>query len=186
MLKKTIKAMKSDTNKGEKILVVSMHPTVFCEPPEKYTCGKKYIDGIIFDDESREDEKPEHLAWGNFEKDRLWFIEQLWEFVTNQKGKAIVLSGHAHKNRVYTIKGSNVEDRSRDPFDLAKESPVFIVTTSSAYISREEATPGFRILKFVNGAIDTELVTINKKYKTLPPNTSVLSHSDNRCGYVTR
>ena len=180
MLRKTIEAMKSNTNKGEKILIVSMHPTVFCEPRTKYT------DGIIVDDESREDEEPEHLAWGNFEKDRLWFIEQLWEFVTNQKGKAIVLSGHAHKNRVYTIRGSKVEDRSRECFDLAKESPVFIVTTSSAYISREEATPGFRILKFVNGAIDTELVTINKKYKTLPPNTSVLSHSDNRCGYVTR
>jgi len=60
MLRKTIKAMKSNTNKGEKILVVSMHPTVFCEPCTKYT------DGIIVYDESRQDEEPEHLAWGNF------------------------------------------------------------------------------------------------------------------------
>jgi len=60
-------------------------------------------------------------------------------------------------------KTGRVEDRSRDPSDLAKESPVFIVTTSSAYISKEKATPGFRILKFANGTIDTELVAINRK-----------------------
>ena len=155
MLGKTIEAMKSSTDKGKKILIISMHPTVFCEPHTKYTGG------IIVDDESRDDDEPEHLALGNFEKDRLWFIQRLYEF-SKSGGISIVLSGHAHKNRVYTIKGSNVEDRSRESFDLASESPVFIVTTSSAYISKEEATPGFRNLRFVNGAIYTELVTIKK------------------------
>lgn len=76
MLTKTIEAMKNKTDKADKILIISMHPTVFCEPPEKYTCGKKYMGGKIFDDESREDEKPEYLAWGNFEKDRLWLTER--------------------------------------------------------------------------------------------------------------
>ena len=155
MLGKTIEAMKSSTDKGKKILIISMHPTVFCEPHTKYTGG------IIVDDESRDDDEPEHLALGNFEKDRLWFIQRLYEF-SKSGGISIVLSGHVHKNRVYTIKGSNVEDRSRESFDLASESPVFIVTTSSAYISKEEATPGFRNLRFVNGAIYTELVTIKK------------------------
>ena len=160
MLGKTIEAMKSSTDKGKKILIISMHPTVFCEPHTKYTGG------IIVDDESRDDDEPEHLALGNFEKDRLWFIQRLYEF-SKSGGISIVLSGHAHKNRIYAIegckKGNSVRNINGDELKKAqKRSPLFIVTTSSAYISKEEATPGFRNLRFVNGAIYTELVTIKK------------------------
>ena len=103
---------------------------------------------------------------GNFEKDRLWFIQRLYEF-SKSGGISIVLSGHAHKNRIYAIegckKGNPVRNINGDELkEDQKRSLLFIVTTSSAYISKEKATPGFRNLKFVNGAIDTELVTIKK------------------------
>jgi len=160
LIVETIEALNRTDNNGAKILIISMHPTVFCEPHTKYT------DGIIVDDESRDDDEPKHLALGNFEKGRLWFIQRLYEF-SKSGGVSIVLSGHAHKNRIYAIegckKGNSVRNINGDELKKAqKRSPLFIVTTSSAYISKEKATPGFRNLKFVNGAIYTELVTIKK------------------------
>ncbi|WP_457641998.1 metallophosphoesterase [Persephonella sp.] len=140
-------------------LIVSMHPTVFCGPSISYNDGK------IVRDESRDDDIQQHLALGNFKKHRHWFIKQMYNF-TRSGGRAIVLSGHAHKNRVYTIEdckvGSKVKNIDREERKekgekkekkekKKKELPLFfIVTTSSAYISKEANSPGFRILTFKN------------------------------------
>ncbi len=156
-----IKIIKKLENKKAVLptLIVSMHPTVFCGPSISYNDGK------IVRDESRDDDIQQHLALGNFKKHRHWFIKQMYNF-TRSGGRAIVLSGHAHKNRVYTIEdckvGSKVKNIDREERKekgekkekkekKKKELPLFfIVTTSSAYISKEANSPGFRILTFKN------------------------------------
>ena len=186
MLEDTINQIKKGANKGEKILVISMHPTVFCEP------GKTYTNGQVVDDKDLDDDEPKHLALGTFRKHRHWLIEQLWNLVTDQKGKAkvIVLSGHAHKNRVYTIKIDEEEKESKGEerrakkkegkvfnleknnkkldlikMGLVKKPLFFIVTTTSAFLSEEKNTPGFRILTFDKSGLYTELEPINKNKK---------------------
>ncbi len=186
IIEKMIEKLKNKKKNGAfPTLIVSMHPTVFCEPKMEYYCG------CIVDDKVRDDDRPTHLARGNFKKCRLWFIEQMYAF-KKSGGRAIVLSGHAHKNRLYAI---NIEDfgvskKNKNDCDkyyyylndenkkdrkkcevlninitnkegnVGSYNPLFIVTTSSAYISKEANSPGFRILAFEGQKLKIKLISL--------------------------
>ncbi len=176
MIKKMIEKLKNKKKNGAlPTLIVSMHPTVFCEPKMDHSGG------TIKDDDSRDDDEPEHLACGNFRKCRLWFIEQMYGF-KKSGGRAIVLSGHAHKNRVYAIEDCKVSEENKDDCgknnynckgcrvlniiitkksgNVVKYNPLFIVTTSTAYISKEANSPGFRVLTFKDQKLKISLVSL--------------------------
>ena len=150
-------------NRG-KSAIVSMHASVFCTP--SHLRNYDSADAIAHADNVNPNEES-HLALGTFRHNRGEFIRQLWSRTSAAESSSptVVLSGHTHKNRVYIYDGSRVRDhepaRLQTWLSLPIGEAIFCVTTSTAYreASTDERfrTPGYRIIRFVDGRIEIQL-----------------------------
>jgi len=181
-------------NQG-KVVIISMHATVFCTPDSGHNHG------IIVDEKELKLRayKNEHLALGTFEKNRKWFIDFSISESTKHKPESnksntcvIVLSGHAHKNRFYYIHNNEVIDyylkfkQKHDQWIRFSKGacPMFFVTTSSAYIMKTYEdkkepliqklahssfiVPGYRAVNF--DEIESRIVRTKLNPLIIPPN----------------
>jgi predicted MPP superfamily phosphohydrolase len=167
------------TRNSEKLAIISMHATVFCTPTNSYN------NGIIVEDGDRQEQEQSHLSQGTINRGRRGFIRQL---DGRQEAQTIVLSGHAHKNRIYItererdrVQNFEPQDRS-DWLALPNNRAFYCVTTSTAYRKSMDSfmTPGYRVIRITDSRSETQLRSIRI------PQNQALSRQELPIGHPNR